>query len=156
MMRRLTMNLPARAGSTTLPSPPGRRDGDEGRDTTTGSFPPIAKHVPWRLSWRAFAFGVIVLAVCVLPYASAQTPQLPKRIGVVLVGHSPQDKVVQEFRQGLADAGHEVGKNVIIEWRSAAGNYERVPALIGGLIESKVDVIVVQTTFGVLAAKRPS
>ena len=44
------MNLPAPAGSTTLPSPPGRRDGDEGRDATTGSWQQFATRTPWRLS----------------------------------------------------------------------------------------------------------
>ncbi len=43
-LRTLLIHLPARAGSTTLPSPPGRRVGDEGRDATA--------HAHWRLSGR--------------------------------------------------------------------------------------------------------
>ncbi len=49
--RLLSMNLPARAGSTKLPSlPAGRRVGDEGRDATAGSWARCAARAPWRLS----------------------------------------------------------------------------------------------------------
>src|SRR5258706_14148650 len=41
---------PRGEGSTTLPSPPGRRVGDEGRDATAGSWTQVAAHTPWRLS----------------------------------------------------------------------------------------------------------
>ncbi len=43
-LRTLLIHIPARAGSTTLPSPSGRRVGDEGRDATA--------HAHWRLSGR--------------------------------------------------------------------------------------------------------
>src|SRR5450759_4921382 len=73
---RLPMNLPARAGSTTLPSPPGRRVGDEGRDATTGSWPHFATRTPWRLSFPA------------QPH-----PQLPEILGIDAVrqDYSPPD-----------------------------------------------------------------
>ena len=56
-MKLIPMNLPARAGSTTLPSPPGRRVGDEGRDATTGSWPQFATRTPWRLSPHSARIG---------------------------------------------------------------------------------------------------
>jgi len=33
---------------------------------------------------------------------------------------------------------------VIIEWRNANGDYDRIPALVADLVQSKVDVILVE------------
>jgi putative ABC transport system substrate-binding protein len=43
---------------------------------------------------------------------------------------------------------------VVVEWRSANGDYDRVPQLIADLVQSKVDVIVVDATVATRAAKR--
>jgi putative tryptophan/tyrosine transport system substrate-binding protein len=83
----------------------------------------------------------------------AQQVRLP-RIGVLLVGLSPDSKAAQHFRRGLRDAGYFDGRNVVIEWRSANGDYDRVPRLVDDLIESKVDVMVMDSTVGTETAKR--
>jgi putative ABC transport system substrate-binding protein len=49
---------------------------------------------------------------------------------------------IEAFRQGLRELGYIEGKNIIIEWRSADGKSERVPALAAELVRLKVDVIV--------------
>jgi putative ABC transport system substrate-binding protein len=54
------------------------------------------------------------------------------------------------FRQGLRDLGYVEGRNVVIEYRSAEGSSERLPALASELVALKVDVIV--TAGGTLAA----
>jgi putative ABC transport system substrate-binding protein len=77
-----------------------------------------------------------------------------KRIGVILIAASPEDKLGQQFRQGLVEAGYSEGRDVFIEWRSANGNFARVPQLVGELLEHNVDVIVVETTPAALAVKR--
>jgi putative ABC transport system substrate-binding protein len=64
--------------------------------------------------------------------AGAQTTALPRRIGVLLVGLSPESKEAKHFRLGLRDAGYSEGRNVVIEWRSANGDYGRVPEWCGG------------------------
>jgi putative ABC transport system substrate-binding protein len=43
---------------------------------------------------------------------------------------------------------------VVIEWRSAKGDYDRVPELVADLVRSRVDVIVQDSTFGTLETKR--
>src|SRR5262249_45295629 len=44
--------------------------------------------------------------------------------------------------------------DVVIEWRSANGDYARLPKLAADLVERKVDVIVADVTFATQAAKR--
>ncbi|HTS55180.1 MAG TPA: ABC transporter substrate-binding protein [Burkholderiales bacterium] len=86
--------------------------------------------------------------------ADAQQPAAPRRIGVLLVGPSLESKEAQAFRQGLRDAGYVEGRDVAIEWRSADGDYARVPELAADLVQRKVDVIVSDGTVGTRAAKR--
>jgi putative tryptophan/tyrosine transport system substrate-binding protein len=86
--------------------------------------------------------------------AEAQPAASPRRIGFLLVGLSPESKQAQHFRQGLRDAGYSEGRNVVIEWRSAKGDYDRVSQLVADLVQSKVDVIVVDSTVAAQVAKR--
>ena len=60
--------------------------------------------------------------------------------------------LVAAFKQGLSETGYVEGHNVAIEYYSADGHYDRLPALAADLVARKVDVIV---TFGpgVAAAK---
>jgi putative ABC transport system substrate-binding protein len=86
--------------------------------------------------------------------ARAQQAALPRRIGVLLVGLSPESKEAKHFRLGLRDAGHSEGRDVVIEWRLAKGDYDRVPELVADLVQSKVDVIVLDSTVATEATKR--
>ena len=82
----------------------------------------------------------------------AQQPASPRRIGVLLVGFSPESKAARTFRQGLGDAGYAEGRDVVIEWRSANGDYEKIPQLVADLVQHKVDVIVVDSVRAARAA----
>ena len=86
--------------------------------------------------------------------AQAQQAASPRRIGVLLVGLLPESKPAKHFRLGLRDAGYLEGRDVVIEWRSANGDYDRLPALIADLLQSKVDVIVEDSTVGTELTKR--
>ena len=109
-----------------------------------------------RITRRAFARDLAVLLgslgqFCLPLKTDAQPPTAPRRIGVLVVSFSPESKEAQAFRQGLLDAGYSEGRDVVIVWRFANGNYDRVPGLAADLVQSKVDVIVVDTT---VAAQR--
>jgi putative ABC transport system substrate-binding protein len=86
--------------------------------------------------------------------AQAQQKTLPRRVGVLLVGFSPDSKAAKYFREGLRGAGYTEGRDVIIEWRSADGDYSRVPGLIEDLIQKGAEVIVQDSTVGTEVAKR--
>jgi putative ABC transport system substrate-binding protein len=85
--------------------------------------------------------------------ANAQQAPL-RRVGVLLVGLSPDSKAAQNFRRGLRDAGYFEGRNVIIEWRYAQGDYRRVSEFVDEFIRSNIDVMVMDSTIGTEAAKR--
>ena len=44
---------------------------------------------------------------------------------------SDQTKITAAFRQGLHDAGYVEGENVVIEYRWAEAQYNRLPAMGG-------------------------
>jgi putative tryptophan/tyrosine transport system substrate-binding protein len=57
------------------------------------------------------------------------------------------------LRAGLRDLGWLEGTNLLIEYRWADGNYERLRGLADELVQLKVDVLVTHGTPGALAAK---
>jgi len=48
----------------------------------------------------------------------------------------------EAFQQGLRELGYVEGHTILIEWRSAAGQLDRLPSLAAELVHLKVDVIV--------------
>ena len=87
--------------------------------------------------------------------SGAKAQQAPlRRVGVLLVGLSPESKAAQHFRRGLRDAGYFEGRNVVIEWRYAQGDYQRVSEFLDEFIRSKIEVMVMDSTVGTEAAKR--
>ena len=84
--------------------------------------------------------------------AEAQQAAKVYRIGFVSPA-SPNIETSQAFRQGIRELGYVEGRNVIIEARYAEAQSERLPDLVAEVLRLKVDVLVVASTPGALAAK---
>jgi len=99
-----------------------------------------------------FALCSLLLAPC--SAAEAQQPGKIARIGY-LTGPSlsANTERIEAFRQGLRELGYAEGKNIVIEWRSAEGKLDRLPALAAELVRLKVDVIVTTGPTPTSAAK---
>src|SRR5262245_44932586 len=92
------------------------------------------------------------VAACPLA-ARAQQPGLPV-IGFLSLGSLEADTSrMNGLRRGLAEIGYVEGQNVAIEYRGAQYQYDRLPALVGDLVNRHVSVIVVVSFPGTLAAK---
>jgi len=64
-------------------------------------------------------------------------------LGVLVGAAAPNDRAVEAFRAGLRELGHEEGRNLKIEFRTAEGHPDRLPRLAEDLIQLKPDVILV-------------
>ena len=86
-------------------------------------------------------------------FVHAQQSATPRHVGVLFVLLAPDGKEAQAFREGLHQAGYAEGRDVVIDWRSANGDYARVPDIAAELVNAKVDVIVADTTFAAQSVK---
>src|SRR5215472_11644288 len=98
-------------------------------------------------------FGVLLLALG--SPGEAQQPAKIPRIGfLITTSPSAVSARVEAFRQGLRDLGYVEGKNIFIEWPSAEGKLDRLPALATELVRLKVDVIVTSGPLATRSAKQ--
>jgi len=86
--------------------------------------------------------------------ADAQQPKKVARIGYLTAAtRAGSAHLTEAFLQGLRELGYVDGQNIVIEYRWADGNFERLPDLAADLVRLKVDVIVATVTQASLAAK---
>jgi putative ABC transport system substrate-binding protein len=102
---------------------------------------------------RRLLAATLVLAVLGPPLvAGAQRAGRVPRIGYLTPTSQPAREAA--FRDALLRLGHEEGRSIAIEYRSAEARFERLPALAAELAGRDVDVIVAVVTEAALAAQR--
>src|SRR5262245_61979788 len=85
--------------------------------------------------------------------SQAQPPAHVYRIGVLLETPPERDPYVGSFLEGMRALGYVEGQHLVLEYRGAEGQYERLPALAAELVRLQVDVIVTYGTPASVAAK---
>lgn len=113
-------------------------------------------------AYLKFAFRSLDLALilCTLlssfsgPAAAQQPTKLP-RIGWLSAGASSNEFPQTQVLEGLRDLGWIEGKNLVIEYRHAAGNREKLAKFAGDLVGLNVNMIVTFSA-GVAVAKKTS
>src|SRR5215207_1006148 len=102
---------------------------------------------------REFIAG-LTGAVAVPLVAEAQQAGMP--IIGYLGSESPERYGIrlEAFKQGLSAMGYDEGRNVMVEYRWAGGQADRLPAMAADLVGRRVDVIsVLGSVVAALAAK---
>jgi putative ABC transport system substrate-binding protein len=96
----------------------------------------------------------LILSLLAAPLAAdAQPPGKVARIGYLLGTTREQEPAVEAFLEAMRTLGYVEGQNLVMEYRAAAGQYERLPALVAELVRLKVDVLLTVLTPAALAAK---
>lgn len=107
-----------------------------------------------KLFLTPLAVSTLVLSLEV----EAQQPRKIPLIGFVSGRAAPTpanpDRTAAAFQQGLRDFGYIEGKNILVEYRYAAGMQDRWASLVAELVQSKVDVIVSPAGAAIRAAKQ--
>lgn len=87
--------------------------------------------------------------------ASAQQPATVRRIGYLSTPtRESVERGVQAFLGKLRELGWVEGRNLVIDYRWAEGNVEKLPELAAELVRQNVEVIVAPAGSAALAAKR--
>src|SRR5215471_20420820 len=88
-----------------------------------------------------YALSALILAT--IHVAEAQQPKKVPRIAYLTSAPLPAlTNRLDAFRQGLRELGYVEGKDILIEWRSANGKVDSLPALAADLVQLKVDIVV--------------
>ena len=98
-----------------------------------------------------YVLPALILTAVQLAEAQQQPTKIP-RIGYLMT-RSLDPVRTEALRQGLREFAYVEGKTIVIEWRSAEGKLDRLPALAAELVRLNVDVIVTSGPTPTNAAK---
>jgi putative ABC transport system substrate-binding protein len=100
---------------------------------------------------RAFVSGAGLAVLGLARPSLAQRANALPRIGLLTPGLNPREAA---FWQGMNALGYVEGKTVVVDRRSADGDFTRLPALAQELVKNRPDVIIAIASASALAAKQ--
>ena len=103
-----------------------------------------------------FKFSLLVLGLFVsTSWVAAEQRSPVPRVGVLASAGSATTPgaQIEAFRQALRQLGYVEGSNVIVEYRYAQGEQDRMASLVTELVQLQVDVLVVTALTAIRAAK---
>jgi putative ABC transport system substrate-binding protein len=87
--------------------------------------------------------------------ARAQQGERVRRIGMFMSLDDPVNKALASaLTRALADLGWTVGRNVLMDFRGAGGDINRIPALVQELVDLRPDIIVTGSIPATVALQR--
>src|SRR5262245_9961864 len=98
-------------------------------------------------------FAFFLGAGLTLPLVARAQQMLPVVGYIDTASASATAHLMAEFHRGLGDAGYIKGQNVVIEYRFAERDHDKLPGLVTDLVQRHVAVIAAINTPSVLAAK---
>jgi len=100
---------------------------------------------------RRTIIGGAVIAVVLAPFPAHPQPVAMPRVGFLTPGTAANEEL---FWAELRRLGYAKGKNIVVEYRSAHGVLDKLPALAAELVSLNVDLLVAVVTRAALAAKQ--
>ena len=95
------------------------------------------------MSGKLFVWLLATILLAAVSLAWAQQPGKLPRVGVLLaLPHSAISDRIQAFQEGLRERGYLEGKTIVVEYRYADGQFDRLPDLVMELARLKVNVLV--------------
>jgi putative ABC transport system substrate-binding protein len=102
---------------------------------------------------RAFLAGTGAVLLAAPLAADAQQAGKVYRIGLLGAGSQVTSENRQAFEQALRERGWVTGENLVIAYRYAEGQYDRLPALAAEMVRLEPQVIVAVPTAAARAAR---
>jgi hypothetical protein len=77
------------------------------------------------------------------------------RVGMLTAADSDRTPIFNAFREGLRDLGYVEGRNIVLEFRLAHGDFSLLPKLATELVSLPVDIIVADNGLDALVHRDP-
>src|SRR5215467_3932511 len=107
------------------------------------------------MSQKIFGFTFSAVLLVLSFQAEAQQPKKVPQVGYLDAGFPSMNATrIEAFRQGLRDLGYVEGKNIVVHYRHAEGQPDRLPALLAEMLRLKVEIIVAGGGGGATTAAR--
>jgi putative tryptophan/tyrosine transport system substrate-binding protein len=108
----------------------------------------------WEACVRRREFMAALGGAGAWPFFARAQPGRVAKVGILAYGNQANSPVIEAFRSELRDLGYIEGRNLAVEFRSAADDPSRIGDLAFELVLASVDVTVTDGLASAVAAKK--